>query len=290
MNLDGFERSAPPPASGAAGLAARWIRSRYARVVRTVTEHYEAYEFDRAARVLYEFIWGEYCDWFLEMAKVDLPERREAVQHTLWAVLSGTMQLLHPIMPFLTEEVWQQLPHDGDSIMLSRWPSTPDEWVDEDAERAMETVMAAVRAVRSLRAELALPPTQRLPVQFHAETDAATDAAVRAGGAYLAWLARTDEPASAAGAYRPTGSVTLVLSGLELSVGLAGLVDAQRERVRIGRALEEVDADATRVRARLADEAFVRRAPADVVERDKARVADLAARHARLREILDALG
>jgi valyl-tRNA synthetase len=152
----------------------------------------------------------------------------------------------------------------------------------------METVMAAVRAVRSLRSELALPPTRRLPVQFRAATDA--EAAVRAGGAYLAWLARTDEPAPMAGAAQPKGSVTLVLSGLELSVELAGLVDAQRERVRIGRALEEVDADAARVRARLADEAFVLRAPADVVERDKTRVADLAARHARLREILDALG
>ena len=287
LNLDGFDRSAPVPARDTAGLAARWIRSRYARVVRTVTDHYEAYEFDRAARVLYEFIWGEYCDWFLEMAKVDLPHRRETVQYTLWAVLSGTMQLLHPVMPFLTEEVWQQLPHDGDSIMISRWPSPDPGWVDEDAERTMEIVMAAVRAVRSLRAELALPPAQRLPVQFHATDDAA--AAVQAGAAYLAWLARTDEPAAAAGATRPKGSVTIVLSGLELSVGLAGLVDVQGERVRIGRALEEVDADTARVRARLSDEAFVQRAPAEVVARDRGRVADLEGRRARLREILDAL-
>jgi valyl-tRNA synthetase len=286
MNLEGFDRSAP--SGEAAGLAARWIRSRYARVVRTVTEHYEAYEFDRAARVLYEFIWGEYCDWFLEMAKVDLPGRREGVQHTLWAVLSGTMQLLHPIMPFLTEEVWQELPHEGDSIMVSRWPAPDPGWVDEDAERTMETVMAAVRAVRSLRAELALPPAQRLPVRFQAAGDAA--AAVQAGGAYLAWLARTEEPASAAETFHPRGSVTIVLSGLELIVGLAGLVDAERERVRIGRALAEVEADDARVRARLADEAFVQRAPAEVVERDRMRVGELEARRARLHEILAALG
>jgi len=286
MNLDGFDHRAPVPPGEAAGLAARWIRSRYARTARAVTAYYEAYEFDRAARVLYDFIWGEYCDWFLEMAKVDLPQRRAAVQHVLWAVLSQTMQLLHPIMPFLTEEVWQQLPHEGESVMISPWPSPDPAWLDEDAERTMETVMAAVRAVRSLRAELALPPAQRLPVQFRATGNAA--AAVRAGGAYLAWLARTDSPA--AGDAQPKGSVTLVLSGLELSVGLSGLVDAERERGRISRVLNEVDADAARVRARLADEAFVQRAPAEVVERDRARLTDLEARRARLREILGALG
>jgi valyl-tRNA synthetase len=238
--------------------------------------------------VLYEFIWGEYCDWFVEMAKVDLPQRRAAIQHTLWAVLAGTMQLLHPIMPFLTEEVWQLLPHDGDSIMISPWPVPDSGWLDEESERTMDTVMEAVRAVRSLRAELALPPAQRLPVQVRASDDAA--AAVRAGAAYLAWLARTDESAAAEDAAPPTGSVTIVLSGFELAVGLAGLVDAARERGRIGRAIDELEADAARVRARLADEAFVRRAPAEVVERDRARVADLDARRARLREILAALG
>jgi valyl-tRNA synthetase len=288
MNLEGADPHAPAPAAEAAGLAGRWIRSRYTRVARTVTEHYEAYEFDRAARVLYEFIWGEYCDWFLEMAKVDLPQHRAVVQRTLWAVLSGTMQLLHPIMPFLTEEVWQQLPHDGESIMISRWPSPDPGWVDEDAERTMETVMAAVRAVRSLRAELALPPAQRLPVRFRA-ADPAAAAAVRGGAAYLAWLARTEEPEAIAGGGHPKGSVTLVLSGVELSIGLAGLVDAARERERLARSLAEVDADAARVRGRLADEAFTQRAPADVVERDRARLADLEARRTRLREIIEAL-
>jgi valyl-tRNA synthetase len=191
-------------------------------------------------------------------------------------------------MPFLTEEVWQQLPHDGESIMISRWPSPDPGWVDEDAERTMETVMAAVRAVRSLRAELALPPAQRLPVRFRA-ADPAAAAAVRGGAAYLAWLARTEEPEAIAGGGHPKGSVTLVLSGVELSIGLAGLVDAARERERLARSLAEVDADAARVRGRLADEAFTQRAPADVVERDRARLADLEARRTRLREIIEAL-
>jgi len=289
MNLDGFDHRAPAPSATTLGLPERWIRSRYARVAQAVTEHCEAYEFDRAARVLYDFIWGEYCDWFLEMAKVDLPHRRGAVQHTLQSVLAGTMQLLHPIMPFLTEEVWQQLPHDGDSIMISPWPAPGASWLDVEAEREMDTVIGAVRAVRSLRAELALPPAQRLPVQFRTSDD--TAAALRAGAPYLAWLARTEEPAiGSMHAARPAGSVTIVLSGMEILVPLAGVVDRARERERVDRALHDLEAEAGRLRARLGNEEFVRRAPAEVVERDRARAADLEGRRARLREILDALG
>ena len=288
LNLDGFDPHTPLPGAEL-GLSERWIRSRYARIARAVTGHYEAYEFDRAARLLYDFLWGEYCDWFVEMAKVDLPPRRAAVQHTLWSVLAGTMQLLHPIMPFLTEEVWQKLPHDGESIVISPWPAPEASWPDGEAERKMEIVMGTVRAVRSLRAELGLPPALRLPVQFRATEERA--AALRDGAAYVASLAKTEEPVvGALNAARPLGSVTILFQGVEISVPLAGLVDPAREHDRIGAALLDLEADSGRLQARLGSEEFVRRAPAEVVERDRARASELEERRARLREILDALG
>ena len=153
----------------------------------------------------------------------------------------------------------------------------------------MEIVMGTVRAVRSLRAELGLPPALRLPVQFRATEERA--AALRDVAAYVASLAKTEEPVvGVLNAARPLGSVTILFQGVEISVPLAGLVDPARERDRIGAALLDLEADSGRLQARLGSEEFVRRAPAEVVERDRARASELEERRARLREILDALG
>lgn len=151
MHLEGDH---PGPVDAAYSPIDRWIRSRFARLVRAVTASLEAFEFDRAARALYDFIWAEYCDWYLELAKVDLyrpaldPARRAAIQQTLSRVLEGTMRLLHPIMPHITEEIWQLLPHDGASIVVAAWPTGDEFAIDETAEAQVETVMAVVRAIR----------------------------------------------------------------------------------------------------------------------------------------------
>jgi valyl-tRNA synthetase len=294
MNLDDFDHR-HRPASGDLGLADRWIRSRHAQLNRAVTAHLEAFEFDKAARALYEFIWAEYCDWYLEMAKVDLQgspaasPRRAAIQYTLWSVLSDTMRLLHPIMPFLTEEVWQQLPHDGESIMIAPWPSPDARAVDPDLDRRLDVLMSVVRAVRSLRAELGLPPSRRIPVHLRAD-EAAAEALAPSGG-YIAALARTDpvsiEPLSSP---RPRESVAAVLSGVEVSIPLGGLVDPAKERDRLARAMRDLDAELASLQRRLDNPDFVQRAPADVVEREQGRAEDLRARRQRLREIAAALG
>ena len=294
MNLDGFDHRAHP-ASDDLALADRWIRSRFARLSRQVTEDLEAYEFDKAARALYEFIWAEYCDWYLEMAKVDLAAapadsaRRAAIQHTLWSVLSGVMALLHPVMPFLTEEVWQRLPHDGDSLMRQPWPAPDAAEVDPAVERQMETVMAVVRAVRSLRAELTLSPAQRIPV--HLRADEATTRLLGPASTYISALARTEalrlEPLTAA---RPGHSVTTVLAGMEISIPLGGVVDPGRERERLARTERALLAELTALQRRLGNPEFRARAPAEVVEREQDRAEELQARRRRLKEIVAALG
>ncbi|HEU5298983.1 MAG TPA: class I tRNA ligase family protein, partial [bacterium] len=294
MNLDGFQPRRRPAADHL-GPADRWIRSRYAQTVRTVTEHLEAFEFDKASRALYEFIWGEYCDWYLEMAKVDLQgapagsPRREAIQHTLWATLSGAMTLLHPVMPFLTDEVWQQLPHEGDSLMIAPWPAPDAGAIDTGLDKQMELLMAVVRTIRSLRAEIGIPPAQRIPVRIR--TDAPSGRLLTPLGGHLSALGRTEpvtlEPLASP---RPAGSVTAVLSGVEVSIPLGGLVDPARERERLGRALRELEAELGGLQHRLGNPDFVGRAPAEVVERERARAADLRARQERLREITSALG
>src|SRR5438128_3055795 len=246
MNLGEFDHRAAGPESTTLLTADRWIRSRYARLVDTVTGNLEAYEFDKTARALYDFIWSEYCDWYLEIAKVDLQDartqdpgsriRRHAVQHTLWYVLSNTLTLLHPIMPFITEEIWQHLPHDGPSIMVSPWPQAPPGWTDPAVEQEMEVLMAVVRAVRSLRAELSVRPALRIPL--HVRAGGRRKEALERAQPYLAVLARV-EPIrfEAPGTPRPTGSVTTVLAEAEIAIPLGGFINVATEQARLQKTL-----------------------------------------------------
>jgi valyl-tRNA synthetase len=293
LNLDGFDHRTPVPRD-AFGLPERWIRSRYARVARAVIAHLEAYEFDRAARVLYDFVWSEYCDWFVEMAKVDLPHRRMAVQHTLWSVLAGTMQLLHPIMPFLTEEVWQQLPHDGDSIMISRWPEPDAAWIDDGAEEMMVALIAAVRSHRSQRSELNVPPKERLRVYIRGEDSIRPLLADLAR--YLEWMARAKEPTVLPpGAAEPSPESSgnriipeTVSSDLSIRTEVsAHLVSPARER--LARMLSDFEAEMARIDKRLADRDYVQRAPAEVINRDRDRATELTGLREKLRNYLHAL-
>ncbi|MBI2972263.1 MAG: valine--tRNA ligase [Armatimonadetes bacterium] len=291
MNLKGFDPHATP-APAALSPADRWIRSRYARVVESVTTNLEGYEFDKAARAIYDFLWSEYCDWYLELAKIDLQQasgsRRQAVQHTLWTVLAGTMQLLHPIMPFITEELWLQLPHDGDTIMLSAWPAADRRWLDPGAEVEMETVMAVIRAIRSMRAELSMQPSQTVPVVIRAE-GAAAERLTRSKPYLLALARVSDLSFGTKSARRPAQSVGTVLPETEVFVQLSGLADADKERDRLMKALAEVEADLDRLARRLENPEFTTRAPAEVVEKERGRAGELRARQTRLQEILSSL-
>ncbi len=309
MNLQGFDPGGPLPAAAAPAVPDRWIRSRFARLTAEVTADFEGFELDKAARSLYEFIWSEYCDWYLELAKVELQagtgnreggttadqrpttndDRRSAIQHTLWYVLSNTMKLLHPIMPFLTEEVWHQLPHDGESVMIALWPAAHPEWIDPAAEAQMDILMAVTRAGRSMRTEVAINPVQRVPMQLYSDAPKVRDdlAGMRA---YLETLIKADPveilPLSGP---RPDGSVATVLPELEVRISVGGLIDAAKERRRIQKNLEQLDAELERLRERLSAGDFAARAPAEVVERERGRLAELEQRRQRLSGLLDVL-
>jgi valyl-tRNA synthetase len=300
MNLEGFDtRSSVSP--GELSAADRWIRSRYAQLVGEVTANLDSYEFDRVAKALYDFIWSEYCDWYLELAKVDLqPQgtgssitrgRRAAVQQTLWSVLSGVMQLLHPIMPFLTEEVWQILPHDGPSIMISAWPHAERAWLDPASEQELDVVMAVVRAVRSLRADLSIPPAQRIPVHVYA--DAYPLEVLQNAARYVEVLAKVGPmERHALGDPRPAPSVACVLAGGEIHLplqDLGGIVDFEKERGRHTRALQSLRAELEQLQGRLTDEAFLTHAPPEIVAQQRQRQEELRTRERRLQELLDSL-
>src|SRR5207244_1480123 len=159
-NLEGYDPAARP---GTPDLAARWITSRLAATVGNVRAALDGYRFNDAAAGLYQFVWSELCDWYLEIAKLALyqtddPARRLATQHTLVTTLETTLRLLHPFMPFITEEVWQRLPHEGDSIMIARYPKVSRRQAAAAAERDMAALMGVVAAVRAIRGEVRVAP------------------------------------------------------------------------------------------------------------------------------------
>jgi valyl-tRNA synthetase len=272
-------------------LADRWIRSRLQATVAAVREHLRRYRFHDAASALYQFLWHEYCDWYLELAKRPLyrpadPTERLRTQHVLVTVLETTLRLLHPFMPFITEELWQQLPHRGASIMVAPYPRARRRERDPEAERAMGFLMEVVTAVRTVRGEMRLSPALTVPVIAR---PAAEHTELLAG--HAAWVEdlarcrlRVDPSAK-----RPPDSALAVVRGTELYLELAGLVDLAAERARLEKEVRRAAEQVAVLEAKLARPEFVERAPAEVVARDRARLAEERARRAKLEASLAAI-
>jgi valyl-tRNA synthetase len=271
-NLDGYDarraRKAPP------ALADRWIKSRLATTIRTVREAVRRYRFNDAASAIYQFVWHELCDWYLEIAKVPLyrpgsPAERLVAQHTLVTVLETTLRLLHPFMPFITEEIWRRLPEAGESIMIASYPRVVRGQVDAMAERDMTALMAAVMAIRNIRGEMRIPPGVPLSVTLRPAIDAVPLFA--ATGGLVGSLARAEVRVDAA-ATRPPTSALAVLGAAELYVDLAGVVDLAAERARLDKEIRRVTETVGFIEGKLARADFVERAPAEIVEKERQRL------------------
>jgi len=281
MNLGDFEAPAggrlPPDLE--LTVADRWILSRLNRTAEQITQQLARYDLGEAARTIYDFIWGEYCDWYIEIAKrrlydeTDAPGRR-AAQHVLWKVLDGALKLLHPFMPFITEGIWQHLPHEGDSIMIQAWPRMDEAWLDPEAEAEMTMIMETVRAIRNVRAEFEVAPSRKVDAIFHADGEVAAALAQNADVLiHLAGLAGVRmEPAAAP---KPEKAAAAVAPGVEAYLPLAGMIDIGKEIERLRRELDGLQAETVKVQAKLGNESFVAKAPPEVVQKQRDRLADL---------------
>ena len=294
MNVQPEAMSTAP----APGLADRWIKSRARSMVAAVTEALETYRFDRCANQIHEFAWREYCDWYLELAKPVLwdertaPSQRSAVQHTLLQVLDLLLRTAHPLMPFITEAIWREaaplLGTQGPSIMLQPYPLAEDLPADPEAEAAIGWLKGVVTALRNIRGETGIKPSQEVRVLLRAgaardrELAAATEALVRrlAKAESMQWLD--------AGAAAPPSALGLVGS-LEVLVPLAGLIDLDAERRRLSKAVERKQAELRRLQAKLENRKFIDNAPPVVVEKERTKRAEAAARMAALTAQLGSL-
>lgn len=287
MNLEDFEPEVRP---GKYTLADRWILSRYQTAVSDVTKFLEAYELGEAARVLYEFIWSEFCDWYIELAKPRLYGRtgqsdRVTAQHVISSVLKGTLELLHPFMPFITEEIWQNLPGRGLTIMRASWPVTRNELVDPGAENEMELMMEVTKAIRHIRSEMNVPPGRKAEVLLVAPEDNTRALVVKNTG-NIEGLANAELKILPAMPDVPEQAAHAVTRGIEVFVPLKGLIDVDKEAARLEKELASVEKDLTRVKSKLVNPGFLGKAPADVVEKEKAKEEELSGKASAIKERL----
>ncbi|HAA90791.1 MAG TPA: valine--tRNA ligase [Peptococcaceae bacterium] len=261
-------------------LADRWILSRFNTTVQEVTKNLELYELGEAARTLYEFIWNEFCDWYIELVKPRLygsnsSESRYAAQYVLWYVLLHTLELLHPFMPFITEEIWQHLPHSGESIAIASWPTPRQKFHAPEAERKMEFLMEVIRAVRSLRRELNLPPTKLVNCILVTDEERWSGLLQEYGG-YLKDLAGVEDfRILETGGEKPSQALTAVVRGVEIYLPLAGLVDLDKEIQRLEKEFRTLENELKKVRAKLGNEKFLAKAPPEIVEKERAKEEEL---------------
>ena len=272
-------------------LEDKWILSRYNTLVKEVTENIDRYELGIAADKLYSFIWDNFCDWYIELCKTRLTgEDKEAsrrAQRVLGHVLSGTLQLLHPFMPFITEEIWQALPHEGPSIMVSKWPEADERLHFPAEEQEMEEIMAAIRAVRNRRSEMNVPPSKKAALII-ATQKPALFAQAEPFMKRLAWASQVTVQQQAPADV--SGMVTCVTQAAQIYMPLSELVDLDKERERLQKELDNALNMVTRTEGKLKNESFVSRAPEAVVNAEKEKLEKYRQMAAKLQDNLKALG
>ena len=287
------------PTGAAATEADRWIVSRLNQVTAETQRLLETFQLGEAARNLHDFIWSEYCDWYIEIAKVQLreaetEETRETTRDTLASVLERCLRLLHPFAPFVTEEVWQTLlgrPAENgrvgtpDSIMVAPWPKAGERAPKSEAR--MERVMEIVRGIRNTRAEYGVEPAKFVPVVLLAGKHANE---LKTEASILSALARAQPLEIRAAGTKPKRALTLIAGGVEIYLPLEGLFDVDQERARVAREIESAERDVQRGEALLAKPGFAEKAPAEVVAKEREKLATHRDRLSKLRERLEMLG
>ena len=288
MNTEALE---PATEALVPGLIDRWITSRLQQTAGDVSAHIDAYRFDLAATTLYEFIWNEYCDWYLELAKPvlngDDAAAATATRHTLVGVLEETLRLAHPIMPFITEELWQQVAPragvQGDTISLAPWPTPQDALIDADALDDIAWLKEAIMGVRRIRSEMDVNPGKRVPLCAAGASDLDRDR-LRRHEAALMSLARLDSiGVLESGNEKPEAAVALV-GELELLIPLAGLIDKEAELARLARETAKLQQQIDRLASKLANTGFTDKAPPAVVAGEQAKLDEARVALSQLRE------
>jgi valyl-tRNA synthetase len=278
--------------TGEKSVADKWILTRLNETIETVTRLSDRYEFGEVGRVLYNFIWDDFCDWYIEMAKLPLYGENEAAKKTtrsvLAYVLDNTMRLLHPFMPFITEEIWQNLPHQGESITVAAWPTVNPQLNDTEAASEMKLLVEIIRSVRNIRAEVNTPLSKKIDMFLKAK-DATIVSALESNRGYLERFCNPEELHIGVDLTTPDKAMSAVVTGVEIILPLAGLINIDEEIARLKKEWEKLNGEVDRVQKKLSNQGFVAKAPEKVIAEERAKEQDYlekrAAVEARIKEL-----
>jgi valyl-tRNA synthetase len=292
-NLDGFDPSRVDPKLLKFTLEDRWILSRLSNLTRETRRYLTTYRFNSAARALYEFAWGEFCDWYLELAKVrfygdkNTPEYL-SVQYVTHKVLDSFLRLLHPFMPFITEEIWQKLPGSGQSLARARWPKSSKALMDEEAENEMAILQQAVCGIRNIRSEMNVAPSRKAPVLIR--VGGRNLEILRKNEASLKFLCKVDRAEISSSVTKPQLAASSITEGMEIYMPLEGLIDIEVEKQRLGKELQKAHGDLELTLKKLNNRDFVVKAKPEVVERERQKLKTFEELTDKLQKNLEALG
>ncbi|MFD2211048.1 valine--tRNA ligase [Virgibacillus halophilus] len=267
-------------------LADKWILTRLNETIENVTKHANKYDFGEAGRHLYNFIWDDFCDWYIEMAKLPLygedEQQKQTTRSVLAYVLDHSLRMLHPFMPYITEEIWQQLPHEGPSITIANWPAFKAHYHDEKAAKEMKRLVAIIKSVRNIRAEVDTPMSKKIPLLIQAENEEIVEE-LQEEHIYLDRFCNAESLTIAANVNVPEKAMTSVVTGAEIFIPLEGLIDFDKEIARLQKELDKWTAEVSRVQKKLGNQGFVNKAPDAVVEEEKRKEKDYLEKQAKVK-------
>ena len=270
-------------------LPDRWILTRLGQVSEQVAQTLEHYRFNDAAGLCYQFIWHEYCDWYLEMAKQGLYGDDSALQESsrgvVQEVLTATLKLLHPFMPFVTEEIWQKLPGTEGSIMSAEFPVASDFMRDETALRGMELLMGVITGIRNIRGEMNIPPSKKVSVVIDMADKKEADV-LHSNLAHILTLAKVDDISIGSGVPKPEASATAVFGQNQAHVLLKGLLNFEEERKRLRKEIKKIEKDTELSNRKLSNKGFLEKAPAEIVAEVREKVESLSLKLEKLNQNL----
>ena len=284
MNLDGYQGTCQLNEHAELSIADQWILSRLNSTTQEVNQALENFKFNDASLAVYKFIWNEYCDWYIEFAKPRLQEDgpgKIAAQNVLVHVLEAALKLLHPFMPFITEEIWQKLPKNGDSIMVSAFPKFDATKSDKDVEKAMGKIMEVITGVRNIRGEMNLNPGLKLKALIKTR-HANLEAMLTKYSGFICDLARLDQITIGPKIEKSKVSASSVLGEMDLIIPLEGMMDFEEERGRIEKELKKIEKDLIFLNKKLSNPNFVQKAPAEVIKKDEQRRTSLSEKQVKL--------
>lgn len=290
MNLEDYQGEAPDKSLFT--LADKWILNGYNETIRKVTANLKDYELGEGADTIYDFIWNSFCDWYIEIAKARLyhgsPEEKIVVKWILNKVLTGSMKLLHPFMPFITEEIWQHLPHEGETIMLAPWPVVDDIELFKEEKEQLENIMEAIRLIRNIRAEMNVPLGKKAPVYLYVKKQ--NEALAKAAMPYLETLANAKSVTLGfLGDAKPENAAAGVTKNFEVYLPLEDLVDMSAEKERLKKELNHLEKEVERIEKKLSNEGFVKKAPEAVIEGEKEKLEGYKQQYLAVKERWEAL-